>query len=137
MCFPRFLMRLWRKAYSSLLSSMIILLKFLLLPSERPPSLRLPSVLNISSNACELGNAFSALNDPFDQRERLTKQVMAKAKAGRKCSDGRVLLNSSGIWMTPDWAGLGFGVDRFVMLLTDSSFIRDVLLFPTMKPLSD
>ena len=87
-------------------------------------------------NATEFGNAFSELNDPIDQKERFERQV-AERKAVDPSSKAQVdydYINALEYGLAPT-GGLGFGVDRLVMLLTDSASIRDVLLFPTMKPL--
>ena len=89
-------------------------------------------------NATEFGNAFSELNDPIDQKARFEKQV-----ADRKALDPESRAQVDYDYITaleyglPPTGGLGFGVDRLVMLLTDSASIRDVLLFPTMKPQID
>lgn len=89
-------------------------------------------------NATEFGNAFSELNDPIDQKGRFEKQV-----ADRLALDPNSKAQVDYDYVTaleyglPPTGGLGFGVDRLVMLLTDSASIRDVLLFPTMKPLGE
>ena len=87
-------------------------------------------------NATEFGNAFSELNDPIDQKQRFERQVAERKKLDPTCNAqvdyDYVTALEYGL---PPTGGLGFGVDRLVMLLTDSASIRDVLLFPTMKPL--
>ncbi len=106
------------------------------LAKKNPKDKRLTERFEAFIGGREYGNAFSELNDPIDQYERFKKQVEAREagddEAGMMDDD---YIHALEIGLPPT-GGLGIGMDRMIMLLTDAASIRDVLLFPTMKPLN-
>ena len=107
------------------------------LTKKKPGNPEYTERFELFMNGWEMANAYSELNDPIDQRERFRAQEELLAQGDEEANTtDEDFLNALEIGMPPT-GGIGFGIDRMCMLLTDSAAIRDVLLFPTMKSLSN
>ena len=104
------------------------------LAKKNPKDKRLTDRFEFFVLHAEMGNAYSELNDPLDQKERFLDQLKAKEAGDEEASMMDEDYVNALSYAMPPTGGLGIGIDRMVMLLTDQASIRDVILFPTMKP---
>lgn len=105
------------------------------LAKRKPSDKRMTERFEFFITGKEFGNAFSELNDPIDQKERFMAQVRQREKGDDEAQMMDEDYVTALMYGMPPTGGLGIGIDRAVMLFTDSASIRDVLLFPTMKPI--
>ncbi len=106
------------------------------LAKKNPDDNRITNRFELFINKAEYGNGYSELNNPIDQRERFESQLKQKDQGDQESHPmDEDFINALEVGMPPT-AGLGIGIDRFVMLVTNSKSIKDVLFFPTMKPIS-
>ena len=106
------------------------------LSKRNPDDPRITNRFEAFVNTWEIANAFSELNDPIDQRARFMDQLRQRELGDEEAQMlDEDFLNAIEVGLPPT-GGLGIGIDRVIMLLTNSASIRDVILFPTMKPIS-